>query len=113
MGLARHRGAGPYRAFGKAAQRDHPVIHHQRAGHSDIDAELGRNFDHLIAAGQDSGRQVALLRAEYIGGLGRVPEAGQVVGIGQELDPDQPAAARQGQRRRAVIFIERDRKSVV
>ena len=73
---------------------NHPVVHQNRPGDTDIDAALCRNFDRMIAACDQFRRQGPLLRSEHIGRLFRVGEAGQIDRIVKQFDTDKLAALR-------------------
>ena len=85
-----------------------PVVHQNRPGDTDIDAELCRNFDRMIAACDQFRRQGPLLRSEHIGRLFRVGEAGQIDRIVKQFDTDKLAAFRQFHRRNRVVLVKRN-----
>ena len=80
------------------AERLHAVVHDDRAGDREIDAEPRRDPHHVVAARQHRRRQRAALRPEHVGGVEGVAEARQLDRVVDQLAADQPAAARQLQR---------------
>jgi hypothetical protein len=91
-----------------AAHREVAIIHDQRAGKADIDAELGRNLHDMGAALEDGGREVSLLGPEDIGRLRRMPEGRQHDGVIGQFNTDQLAAARHLHLVNRVPLIKRD-----
>src|SRR5262245_4511855 len=94
MSLWRASGtAGADGPLGETTQADHPVIHDERAGHGEVDAEARGNPDDEVAACLQRRRETGALRAQHIGGLRRMTEARHVDGIGQQFHADEAATA--------------------
>jgi len=91
------RAAGPHRTRCKPAQRLDPIIHHNHACHTDIDAKLCRDFDCEVAPLNRLGRQRSPFGTQQIGRLGGMAEAWQLNRILGQLNADQCAAFRQDQ----------------
>lgn len=101
------RTARPHRPLGETPQAYHAVVHHQRSGHADIDAEAGGDLHDEVAALHQCRRQAAALRPQHIGGPQRMPEARQLYRLVQQLDADQGTALRQLQARHVRIVVDR------
>ena len=89
------RGHGP---FGEAAVLEQAVVQDDCAGDREVEGEAGGDAHHVLAAGQQRGRQAGAFGPEHVGGGQRVAEAGQVDRVLQQLHADQRASARQGER---------------
>ena len=86
---------GPPRAHRprrEAAEAQQPIVHHDRAGGREVDAEAGRDPHHVRAARQHRGRQRAALGTENVGGIQRMAEAREQGRLVEQLDADQGAA---------------------
>lgn len=97
----------PYRPFGEGAQTYHAVVDDQGAGNADVDAELHRDFDDVVAAGDKLGGKAALLGAEDIGGAQGMAEDGEIDGFVEEFDADKRAVFRQGEIIELFMRVER------
>ncbi len=63
-----------HRPRGEASETQQPVVHDDRPGDADIDAELGRDLHHMIAAFDERRRKPATLGPENVGRAGGMAE---------------------------------------
>ena len=77
------RAAGRDRARCEASPRQPPIVHQDCAGNPDINAELSRNFHHVVATRDNLRRQLARFGPQDIGGLLWMREARQIMGAVQ------------------------------
>jgi len=97
--------ADPDRALSEPTEADHPVIHDDRRGHGQIDAESRRNLDHERTPGGDFWTETVLLGTQYIGGREGVSKSRKIDGVVRDFHPNQLAADWQAEISKRLIDV--------